>query len=103
MLVILISLVALGCVQQVSDAEKAKRKWEAEGWAFLEAVGIEDPAAEEVAFDSSETARSITAFAFDGSERRKKEYLQTDSRYLVVTMGSRSGATYSLVFRKPKK
>ncbi len=69
----------------------------------MEVVGIEDLAATEIAFSSSDTARTITAFAYDGAERAKKEYFQTDMHYLVVTMGSKSGATYSLVFRKPKK
>jgi len=50
-----------------------------------------------------DTARSVSAFAFDGAQRIQKEYLQTDRLYLVVTMAEQSGKTYSLVFQKERR
>jgi hypothetical protein len=99
----LLLFALFGCSKQTDDVGRVKHEREAQGWTFLEVVGTEDHAAIEVADSSSTTARSISAFASNGSEKTKKEYFQNDSLYLAVTMSTKSGATYSLVFRRPKK
>lgn len=83
------------------DAEK--KKWENAGWTFLEVVGTQVGNAEYASHISSDTARSVSAFAFDGSQRLQREYIQTDRLYLIVTMAERSGKTYALVFQKERK
>jgi hypothetical protein len=96
----------LGCSRSVASdtgIDAAKKKWQAAGWVFHETFGTAVAGAEEVSFMSSATARSVSAFSFDGAERRQKEYLQSDQFYLVVTMADSSGKTYALVFRKEKK
>jgi uncharacterized lipoprotein NlpE involved in copper resistance len=96
----------IGCSRTVAadtGVDVAKKKWEADGWVFHEAFGTAIAGAEEVSFMSSSTARSVSAFSFDGVERKQKEYRQSDQLYLVVTMADRSGKSYALVFRKEKK
>ena len=96
-------ILTVGCAKQLSDTERVKHERSSDGWIFLEVVGVPDPNAKEVAHLSSKTARSISAFAFDGAQRTQKEFNQSDSLYLVITMGTESGKTHALVFQKPKK
>jgi hypothetical protein len=99
-------LLLIGCSRGVTaDAgiEAAKKKWQAAGWIFHEEFGTAVAGAEEVSSMSSTTARSVSAFSFDGAERKQKEYSQSEHLYLVVTMADNSGKTYALVFRKEKK
>jgi hypothetical protein len=99
---VLIFAVLCGCGSS-SAFESEKKKWETEGWRFVELVGERDSDAVSLTWSSGQTAKLATAFAFDGTEKRKKEYAQIDSVYLVVTMAAKSGRYYSMVFAKAKK
>jgi hypothetical protein len=93
----------VGCARGSSADEVEKKKWQDAGWSFQEVVGTPVSGAESVSHLSSDTARSISAFAFDGSQRSQREYLQTERLYLVVTMSEKSGKTYSLIFTKERR
>jgi len=105
LLLLILSLSGCGNDPQapaVTNLEKERDRWAAEGWAFVETFG---PATENAAYAfhlSSETAKSITAIASTSGVRTNKIYHQTNAVYLLVSMQDPSGDTFALVFSKPK-
>lgn len=112
-LTVLVGILLSGCsreavpmggegVQRIGQADEIeKQRRRAEGWDYLETVGTPFDGAQSTAFLQSDTARSITAVAFDGKQQVKKRFPQTDHVYLLVNMGH-ADKTYALVFRRPK-
>jgi hypothetical protein len=84
---------------QADEVEKQRRL--AEGWDYVETIGTPFDGAQSMPFLQSDTARSITAVAYDGTQQVKKSFPQSDHVYLLVNMG-RADRTYVLVFRRPK-
>jgi len=100
---LILSALLAGCgVEEGNSIDAEKKKWEKKGWVFLEVVGEPIEGAEYVSHMSSATSSKITAFASGSPEPIRKVYVQDESLYLVVTMGSDMMNTFSLVFSKPK-
>jgi hypothetical protein len=113
LLILTVAVLLVGCGREsnptASDKvhkngqadEIEKKRWQAEGWSYVETVGVPTDGAESMSFLKSDNARSISAVAFDGMQRTKKVFPQEEHLYLVVTMG-KADKTYALVFRRGK-
>jgi len=105
LLAAMLSVVACDRSQQASTTssfEAEKRRWTVEGWSYVETIGTPANDATYITHISSETARSVTAFASAGGVRTNKVYAQTNALYLVVSMQRPSGDAFALVFTRPK-
>jgi len=99
------TMLMAGCTQKTTPSsvdEVEKAKWQAEGWSYVETVGVPVAEAESVSHLNSDTARSMRAFGSDGISQTNKQYSQNERLYLVDTMAAKDGRTYSLVFQKTK-
>jgi hypothetical protein len=113
LLILTVAALLVGCGREASPTasskihkngqadEIEKKRWQAEGWSYVETFGVTTDGAESMSFLKSDNARSITAVAFDGMQRTKKVFPQEEHLYLVVTMG-KADKTYALVFRRGK-
>jgi len=83
-----------------------KASYEAEGWEFLENVGV--PAEDGVFMASMSTNgmstdASLTAIGVDGANRVERKYSSEEFLFLVAGFQSpTSGRSYSLVFKRPR-
>ena len=99
---LLCACLVQGCGPKEDVASEIKR-WESEGWHFVETVGTNRDDAVYVAHLSSDTASSIKATSHTNDGNKDSKIYPQDSRlYLVVRMGHEAHGSFSLVFSKLK-
>lgn len=97
---LLILSVCAGRAQKFGVSDERKR-WEAEGWTYLQTFGRPAEDTIMVFNASADWAPEATAFALTDGVLTNRVFPQTNKIYLVVCMQRPNGDYFSLVFTKP--